>query len=340
MHLKFRSAFSALAGTGLALLAAASPTLADGPKVGYTSFGLTHTYTVVLAQLTEKYGKELGLDMLPTVDSQFDAAKQVTDISTMIASGVQGIILNTVDSSAIKVALDRAEAAGVKVVAVDTGPDSGHVAMMVRVSSVTLGREACQDLGKRMNGTGTALEIQGSFATQVGVLRSQGFNDCMAANFPGIKVISKQADWVQDQATTIAQTVLSTDPSVTGIFLAGDSVYLPGVLNVLKRVDRLAKVDEEGHVVIVGIDGDPFALEQIRAGYMDSTVSQPLISYAEWGVRYLKAAIEGETFAVGKTDHNSEIVQDGDNLADVLEPTIVDKNNVDDAGLWGNVKAQ
>lgn len=330
----------AVAAVGfMGILGAANSAEPEKPLIGFTSTALTNPYTITFHELIQGYAKDNGFNLLPTVDSNSDAAKQIDDMTTLISAGVKGILLETVDGKAVKVALDRAQAAGVKVVAVDTGPDEGggHVAMTVTVSSYVLGQRSCEQLGQIMGGKGKVLEIQGRLNNQVGVDRSEGFNDCINENFPEIKVVSKQGEWIEDKATTAAQTVLSTDPEVNGIYLASDSAYLPGILNVLKRLGRLEKVGSPGHVPIVGIDGSPFALEQIRDGYLDATIGQPMTDYTEWGFKYLDAAMRGETFEVGPTAHGSEIIVDrSGNLADILPPTVITVENAADPKLWGN----
>jgi len=311
------------------------------PKVAFSSTELSNPYTVIFSQLIQSWAKRGGFNMLPTVDSKSDPAQQITDFTTLLGAGVKGILVVAVDGKAIKVALDRAEAKGVPVVAVDTGPSKGggKVAITVTTSSITLGQRSCEYLGEALKGKGKILEIQGRLNSQVGLDRSNGFQNCMKAKYPDIKVVSKPGEWVQEKATDAVQTVLSTDPEVNAIYLASDSAYLPGTLSVLQRLGRLKAVGEQGHVTIVGIDGSPFALEQVRAGYVDAVIAQPMVGYAQYGLQYLKEAMEGKTFKVGPTDHNSEIIVDASgNLADVLSPTTVTKANASDAGLWGNQK--
>ena len=47
--------------------------------------------------------------------------------------------------------------------------------------------------------------------------------------------------------------------------MASDSIMLSAVLSVLHQVGLDAKVGEEGHVYVIGIDGAPEALDEIRA---------------------------------------------------------------------------
>lgn len=307
-----------------------------GYKVAYSTTSLGDAYRVVLARQVEIGGKAEGLDMMSPTDADNDPAKQITDITTMLGQGVDGIEMIVLDSGAIKPALDRAEAKGVPVVAIDQGPSSGRVAMVVRGDNELMGRQACESLGRALDGRGKVLELQGALDGIGGQERTKGFNDCMSEQFPAIKVVSKPTDWLQERATTAAQTVLSTDRDVNGIFLASDAAMLPGVLKVLERLRRLEPIGSDGHVPLVTIDGTPFGLEQIRKGYVDALVSQPLGGYARWAAHYMKRAIDGEEFRPGPTDHGSRIIEENGNLSDILPTPVVTRETVDDEELWGN----
>lgn len=322
---------------GLAM--AISPAMASDTKIGFSTIGLSNTYDVVLADLVKEQGQKAGYHMLPPIDSQFNSVKQANDTLTMIGAGLDGLLIQVVDGKAIKVVLDRAAAAKVPVVAVDVGPNEGggKVAMTVTAAATVLANNACDALAKLMDDKGKVLEIQGSFANQIGIDRSTGFNDCMKQRHPNIKVISKQGDWKSDKATSIVQTAMGSDPDIHGIYLASDAAYLSSVLSALKRLDAYHKRGEAGHIPIVSIDGSSYAHEQIRQGYLDVAIGQPMTGYVQWGLYYLKGAMDGKTFAAGPTDHGSTIVQQADgNLVDILPPAIITKDNVESPQLWGN----
>ena len=91
------------------------------------------------------------------------------------------------------------------------------------------------------------------------------------------------------------------------------------------------------HVVIVSNDGIPQEFDAIRRGDIDATISQPADSYAKYGLFYIKAALAGQTFKPGPTDHGSNIIQLAPGvLEDQLPAPLVTKSNVDDKALWGN----
>jgi ribose transport system substrate-binding protein len=316
----------------------------DGADDGESTFSIGHSvtsqtdpYRVVLAQQVERFGAEAGLDLRTPVDANNDPAKQITDIQTLISGGVDGIVMVVLDSAAIKPALDRAADAGVPIVVIDQAPDAGEVAMIVRGDTVLMGRQACEQMGEQMGGSGKILELLGDLDGIVARERTQGFNDCMEELYPDIEVIQRPTYWQQEEATNAARAVLSSDPDVDGIFLASDSAMLPGVVTVLERLDRLHPAGHPDHVVMATIDGSPFSHEQVRAGIVDAVIAQPLPGYAEAAVRYLRAVLDGQTFEPGPAEDGNRIEEMGENLSVVLPTTVVTSENVDDPDLWGNL---
>ena len=322
--------------TAAAVGLAAGPAAADGETIGYSAPFLSDPFQAIMADITTKGAEDAGLDLLPVANANADAGKQISDIRTFLSQGAKGLIVVPVDSDAIIPALNAAAEKSVKVVSIDLGPAGGSLAMIVRADNSRMGEESCKVMGKAVGGKGKVLSLLGDQASINGRDRTTGFNDCMKAEFPDIEVIEQPTYWKTETATSAAQTIVSSTPDLAGIYMQSDSVMLAGVLNVLKSADKLKKVGEEGHIPLVSIDGTPYALDKIREGMLDAAVSQPLESYVKYGLQYLQAAMAGETFAVGPTDHDSQIVEYKGNLMDLLPSPVVTTENVDDAGLWGN----
>ncbi len=322
----------------VALASACGAAAAQGQEftMGYSVGFLTDPFQAIQVDLTMASAEEAGLQTLPVANANGDAGKQITDFHNLIAQGAQGIIVVPTDSDAIVPALSYAAEQGVPVVAIDIGPSGGKTAMIVRADNIRMGEDACQEMGEALGGQGKVLSMMGDQATTNGRDRTTGFNQCMAENFPDIEVIEQPTYWKTDRATSVAQTVVTSTPDLAGIYMQSDAVMLAGVLNVIKSADRLTAVAEPEHIYLVSIDGTPYALEQIRAGLLDAAISQPLNLYVKHGLEYLQAAVAGETFEVGETDHDSRIEDFNGNLMDLLPAPVVTAANVDDPTLWAN----
>ncbi len=294
---------------------------------------------------TPQFGDQLGLT-LKTTNSQNDVAKLTADVQTFMSQGVKGVVMAPQDTAAIAPALDQLAAKKIPVVAVDTRPDSGSVAMVVRADNRAYGTKACQFLGTKLGGKGKVVMLQGGLDSINGRDRTEAFNECMKANFAQIKVFGEATNWDGAIAAQKLQTDLTADPDIRGVYMQS-SFALSGTLQVLKQKGLLVGPDDPKHVFVVSNDGIPEELKDIAAGQIDATVSQPADLYAKYALSYVRDAIAGKTFQPGPTDHDSTIIQVRDGLLeDQLSAPLVTRDGAtygdvpslksSDTSLWGN----
>ena len=294
---------------------------------------------------TPQFATEQGLS-LKTTNSQNDVAKLTANVQSFISQGVKGIAMAPQDTAAIAPALQSLKAKKIPVVTIDTRPDQGEVFMVVRADNRAYGEKACRFLGASLKGSGKVVMLQGDLASINGRDRTEAFNDCMKKNYPGVTVFGEATNWDGAIASQKLQVRLTEHPDIKGVYLQS-SFALAGTLQLLKQRKLLVPPDDPRHVFVVSNDGIGKELQEITAGTIDATVSQPADLYAKYALFYLKAAIDGKTFQPGPTDHDSTILQVRDGLLeDQLSAPLVtadggDHGGVpslkpDDKSLWGN----
>jgi ribose transport system substrate-binding protein len=96
-----------------------------------------------------------------------------------------------------------------------------------------------------------------------------------------------------------------------------------GAVEALRHLGKTAVAGEDGHVVIVGHDGTPLALNRIREGVQDGTVVYDAIEMGNTTADNIIAFFAGEDFPKDT----------------IIDPFIADSTNVDDDSLWGNLPA-
>jgi ribose transport system substrate-binding protein len=333
--LRLKCTIGAAVVSMLALAGAAQA--ADAPKIGVDLTTLTSPFWTSYNKYIVDEAKAQGLELLEPFNSEFDTAKQITGVKNSITLGAKGIIFSPFDTSAAKTVLDTAAAAGVKVVSVDVAPDTGPVAIVVRANNVAYGEKSCKYIGEHV-AEGPVEQIMGDQASINGRDRGNGFRDCITKNYPKLKLLEIPTKaWSGEDAAAGLDTILNSTPDLKAIYMHAGGVFLAPTLQTLKRRGLLHPAGEAGHIVIVSNDGIPQEFDAIRRGEADATVSQPADLYAKYGLMYLKAAIEGKTFAAGPTDHDSTIVEVAPGvLEDQLSAPLVTKENVDDKAFWGN----
>jgi len=326
----------ATAGFTVTVLLMSSMTRAANiSKVGIDLPMLTSPFWQSYNNYLPKYAKDMGLNILAPVNSNGDPVQQITDMNNLLNLGAKGIIVGPLDSAAISRALNAAAAKNVPVVAVDVAPTQGKVAMVVRTDNRGYGTMACKYIGEHVK-SGKVVQIMGDLASVNGRDRSEAFRACMK-NYRGLSLLEIPANWKADVAATALDSLLTANPDVKGIYMQAGGVYLAPTLQTLRRKQMLFPAGDTKHVVIVSNDGIPQEFDAIRRGDIDATVSQPADLYAKYGLFYIKAALAGQTFKPGPTDHGSTIVQVSPGiLEDQLPAPLVTKANVDDKSLWGN----
>ena len=282
-----------------------------------------------------KYAKEMHLD-IQTSNSNNDIQKLIANVTACVNQGGKAVLIAPQDTAAVAPLLDQMKAKKIPVVTLDTAPDSGSAFMVVRADNRAYGTKACEFLGDKMGGKGSVVELMGSQDSINGRDRREAFGECMKSKYPDIKVIEEPSEWQGDKAQSQLQTALGANKDVRGVYMAS-SFALAGTLQVLKAAGKPTDASDPNHVFVVSNDGIPQELEDIRAGSLDATVSQPADLYAKYGLYYAEQAIKGKTFSEGPTDHDSTIVKDQNGfLEDQLAAPLVTKDNVDDSTLWAN----
>lgn len=350
MRLKTALCSTASVVSALALLSACgsgsvTASSSSAPLVGVDYPRSDTDFWNAYIKYTPQYAGQLGLS-LKTTNSQNDVATLAANAQTFISEGVKGIAMAPQDTAAIAPTLAQLQAKKIPVVTIDTRPDSGNVFMVVRADNRAYGEKACQFLGTKLGGKGKVVMLEGGLDSINGRDRTEAFNDCMKTNYPGIKVLGEATNWDGAVAAQKLQTDLIANPDIKGIYMES-SFALSGTLQVLKQKGLLVAPTDPKHVFIVSNDGIPEELKDIAAGNIDATVSQPADLYAKYALYYLKAAIEGKTFAPGKTDHDSTIIQVRPGLLeDQLSAPLVTVDGGSyggvpsvkstDSSLWGN----
>ena len=288
----------------------------------------------------KQFAAQYNATLLGPLVANNDAAKQITDIHTLIQEGAQALIVNPVDSAAIAPTLDYAASKNIPVTSVDVAPSSGHVFMIIRADNVAYGKNSCKFIASHATASSGHIAIlEGDLASVNGKDRTDGCMQEIQQNYPNFKTVEYATKWDTPTAVNDAKTALSTYSDLRGIYVEW-SAPEDGIIAAEQAIGRFTKVGSSSHIVLIGNDGTPHEHAQIRASLLDASISQPANSYAQYAIFYAQQALEGKTYSAGQsTDHNSTIVTLLGNLEDALPAPVVDNTNVNDPSLWGNAKS-
>lgn len=279
-----------LISTALAVSVAGA---AAAENVGVSMALFDDNFLTVLRNGIQKYADDNGIGV-QIEDAQNDVAKQLDQINNFIASGVDAIIVNPVDTSATQAMTDAAAAAGVPLVYVnrqpvnlDTLPDNQAFVASNEVDSGTLEtKEICRLLKDAGKAEANAYIIMGELSNQAAVQRTQDIHDVIEGPDCGVKIniLDKQtSNWRRDEAQNLMTNWLSTGTPFDAVIANNDESAI-GAIQALKA----ANVDLTT-VVVGGVDATQDALAAMQAGELDVTVFQ---NAAAQGSGALDAAVK------------------------------------------------
>lgn len=242
--------------------AAATALLATGAQaqdktlesIGISVGLLGNPFFVATIKGIEDRAKEINPDVQVTsVSADYDLNKQVSQIDNFIAAGVDIIMLNAVDASAIAPAVKRARNAGIVVAAFDVSAPGADVTVMT--DNVAAGRKACQYIVDQLAGSGDVIIINGPQSSSI-IDRVSGCQEAFSAA-PGINVLSddQNGQASRDGGLDVMQGLLTRFDKVDGVFAINDPTAVGAAL-AAKQLGR-------SEFIITGVDGAPVIEDEL-----------------------------------------------------------------------------
>ena len=254
--------------------------------IAFSGFAMTNEFWLTLERAAEARAGELGIDFLNLTLEVQDAEAQKNAVDSAITQGVDAIIIGAADSRGWEDTLDKAEAAGIPVVTVDTAIDDPYISALIQTDNLAAAGIAGDYLCEQTGGEGTILVLGGSVGHQTGDARKDGVSE--KAEACGLEVISDYSDWDENRSAELTSNTLTAYPELKAVFVAFD----PGAAAAMQEVLLKGMEDQ---VMVVGFDALPVALKSIAAGEMSATVRQDPAKMGEVGVDLALSVIAGES---------------------------------------------
>ncbi len=214
-------------------------------------------------QAAEDFGVEVML--LPNacqtcVEDQIRAINELIERDT-----TDGLVLGAVDSLALVPVVEKAIAAGIPVIAVDTPLNSDRLVTTVGFDNFAAGRVLGEWIAAQLPSRSQVAILNGPLDHQNALERRDGFLAGMQKNNLDI-VATASADWGTEPAVKIAAEWFAQHPDLKAIVAANDRMALGAA--------QAAAAAGRSDVLIAGFDALDIALEAIAAGQLAATIDQ------------------------------------------------------------------
>lgn len=221
---------------------------------------------------------KMGAYFHDNVELKFAAAydsdeRQVQQIDSLVATGIDLLIVAPNQVSTISPAIDRAYDKGIPVIVFERKTSSQKYTAFISADNYEMGHVMGEYIASRLGGKGNVLEIKGLEGSSPAIERHNGFMDAIKG-YPGIKVVgSLQGDWTETTANERTKQWLDNnkDVHVDLVFGANDRT----AMGARKAFSPLTSHPTPLYCGIDGLPGKNGGIQLVRDSLLDASYIYP-----------------------------------------------------------------
>lgn len=250
------AAFRRLFLAAACLMISGASTAGETGRIGVSVTDLGNPFFVRVARGIEASARRVvGPDVkVYVVSSAYDIRRQIQQIDDFIQKKVDLIVLNAADPVAVQPAVKRAQAEGIRVVAVDVRAAGADAT--ITTDNVQAGELACRYIIERLGGAGRVVIISGPPVSAT-IDRVAGCRATLDAA-PGIQILSadRNGGGTSEGGFAKMTDLLTLFPHIDAVFAINDPTAI--------GADDAARQAGRSDFFIVGVDGAPKAKARMK----------------------------------------------------------------------------
>lgn len=241
------------------------------------------------------------------LDGKGSGENQVSHCETLIAQGVDCIIVQPYDAAACQVGVEMCIDAGVPVLVAKATIEDNSICTYVGQDDKVAGEMEMEWIAEQLGGKGNIVVLEGPTGNSAAINRNDGINNTLA-KYPDIKVLYTQTgNWHREEGMALMENWLQMGEKIDAVVAHNDEM-------ALGAYDAIADAGLTGEILVIGIDAIDAAKESVSAGEMDATVLQDVESIAIAAVQTAIKLATGEE--VEKTVYIDPILLTIDNVSE------------------------
>jgi ribose transport system substrate-binding protein len=183
----------------------------------------------------------MGIQVVAVTAAQFDAAKQKSDIETVLALKPNAIVSIPVDAVSAESVFKDVAAKGVKIVFMDNCPNNMKAGVdyisVVSADNYGNGVAAAEIMGEKLGGKGKIAIVYHDADFFVTNQRDNAFRKTIKEKFPGITVVEEAGFTDVNAGATIGAALITKYKDLNGIYATWD-IPAEGVVSALRANNR------------------------------------------------------------------------------------------------------
>lgn len=242
----------------------------DSYKVGFAQTESNNPWRIAQTKSMQDEAAKLGHQLVYT-DAAGSAAKQVADVNSMIAQGVDLIFLAPREEKPLIPAVMAAKKAGIPVILLDRSVDPSlakageDYVTFIGSDFIEEGRRMAEWLMKNKPGGAKIIELEGTTGSSPANDRKKGFDEALTGDY---KVVASQSgDFARDKGRQVAEALLQAHPDADVIYAHNDEMAM-GAIAALEAAGKVPGKD----VMVLSIDGGKEAVQAVVDGKINAVV--------------------------------------------------------------------
>ena len=251
--------------------------------------------------------KALGVSVNWQGPAQYQASLQIPIVSAVLTSKPDFVFICPTDAQALGAPIKQLTSAGIPVMTLDSDINDTS-ARLGNITSNNLlgGQQAADSLGNLLGGKGEVAVLNEQPGVTTTDLRQKGFEQEIAAKFPGIKYLGVGRDNDDTTtATTTASALLARNPGLTGFF-ATDTANGAGAATAVQQAGRAVKV--------VAFDAEPEEVTALKLGHISALIVQKAYDFGQLAVEDAVAYLNGNHAAIPPSTLETYVIATAQNI--------------------------
>ena len=246
-------------------------------------------YVIGVSQCSEDIWREkqnaelrMGAYLQDNVELRFAAAydsdeRQVQQIDSLVATGIDLLIVAPNQVQTISPAIDRAFDKGIPVIVFERKTNSQKYTAFISADNYEMGRVMGEYIASQLNGKGRVMEIMGLKGSSPAIERHNGFTDALK-DYPGIEIVATlQGDWTEESAyNAMKQWLERGERNAEGIdYVFGQNDRMAMGARRAVANSKLYTLNSTLFCGIDGLPGEDGGIRLVRDSILDASYIYP-----------------------------------------------------------------
>lgn len=257
-------------------------------RIGVVPKATSHLFFVAVHAGVNRAAKDTGVEVeWNGPNDETDHGRQMQIVDAMVIQHVDALAISATDEHALQAPVERAIRAGIPVSIFDSGVNVDNFVTFVATDNYGAGVTAARKLAELCHGKGDVAMVMHKPGGTSTMLREQGFEETVAKELPGIRIVARQYGMAdRARARAAAENIVTANPRIAGVFASSEA-------SSLGAIQAIATRGLSGKTRLITFDTSESHVEALQNGTIDIMLVQDSFRIGYEAVKSLADKLQG-----------------------------------------------